>query len=466
MEPIAPNPVLALLSDQKHPDQPNAVSSTQDSSNNVDSLMHQTTNSDLGFSQRSRMDGPRFYSTDSTRTDGDSQRHSTPGQPLSNVQPGQQAAHTFIQLTPTVPTTTPSSHVKYDGDSAISIHSVADSIDGSSHHGQADFSQAEDLPFSGPGPTHGTDIEVDDDWSDPGFETGSDTSSFLSKLSSTITAYQWENGRRYHGYKEGSYPLPNDDIELDREDMKHQEMMLITDNRLHLAPISKTPHKILDVGTGTGIWAMEMADKYPSAEVVGTDLSPVQPKWVPPNLTFEIDDIESPWTYTPNSLDLIHVRFMFLAIKDFGRLLRQAMTALKPGGYIELSELAIQPGSHDGTLPPSGEILRWIGLLREASRRMGYDLNIASRFKQMVVDAGYEDVTEHVLEVPWGGWPKDPRLKTIGVFHKEQLKQGLQGIAMALFTRALGWTQAEVEVFLVKLREELSNKDIHITDHA
>jgi cyclopropane fatty-acyl-phospholipid synthase-like methyltransferase len=66
--------------------------------------------------------------------------------------------------------------------------------------------------------------------------------------------------------------------------------------RLHLAPIS-SPHRILDVGTGTGIWAIDAADKYPSADVVGTDLSPIQPSWVPPNCRFEVDDAERRWIF-------------------------------------------------------------------------------------------------------------------------------------------------------------------------
>lgn len=34
---------------------------------------------------------------------------------------------------------------------------------------------------------------------------------------------------------------------------------------------------MLDLGTGTGIWAIDFADEYPSANVIGTDLSPIQP---------------------------------------------------------------------------------------------------------------------------------------------------------------------------------------------
>jgi methylase of polypeptide subunit release factors len=35
---------------------------------------------------------------------------------------------------------------------------------------------------------------------------------------------------------------------------------------------------VLDIGTGTGIWAIDFADEHPEAEVIGTDLSPIQRK--------------------------------------------------------------------------------------------------------------------------------------------------------------------------------------------
>jgi cyclopropane fatty-acyl-phospholipid synthase-like methyltransferase len=54
--------------------------------------------------------------------------------------------------------------------------------------------------------------------------------------------------------------------------------------RLTLAPIDN-PARVLDVGTGTGIWAIAMADNLPEAsDVVGTDLSPIQPEWYLPRL--------------------------------------------------------------------------------------------------------------------------------------------------------------------------------------
>ena len=52
---------------------------------------------------------------------------------------------------------------------------------------------------------------------------------------------------------------------------------LILDNKLYLAPIEKNIQKVLDIGTGTGIWAIDFADEHPSATVIGTDISPIQP---------------------------------------------------------------------------------------------------------------------------------------------------------------------------------------------
>ena len=66
--------------------------------------------------------------------------------------------------------------------------------------------------------------------------------------------------------------------ELERIDLKHHIAMLLSGGNLHLAPLVN-PKRILDIGTGTGIWAIEMAEQYSDSEIVGTDLSPVQPSW-------------------------------------------------------------------------------------------------------------------------------------------------------------------------------------------
>lgn len=43
----------------------------------------------------------------------------------------------------------------------------------------------------------------------------------------------------------------------------HHIVNLLLANKLHLAPIVENPQKILDLGTGTGIWAIDIAESVP-----------------------------------------------------------------------------------------------------------------------------------------------------------------------------------------------------------
>ena len=65
--------------------------------------------------------------------------------------------------------------------------------------------------------------------------------------------------------------MPNDGEEQDRQDFQHALVSIVLDNRLACAPIV-SPRHVLDIGTGTGIWAIEFAEQNPDSFVVGTDL--------------------------------------------------------------------------------------------------------------------------------------------------------------------------------------------------
>jgi trans-aconitate methyltransferase len=77
-----------------------------------------------------------------------------------------------------------------------------------------------------------------------------------------------------------------------------------------LAPITPKPARILDIGTGTGAWVVEVADRYPTAYVWGVDLSPIQPTLVPPNAEFMVLDLHTDLDeFAPCSFDLVHSRY-------------------------------------------------------------------------------------------------------------------------------------------------------------
>lgn len=60
---------------------------------------------------------------------------------------------------------------------------------------------------------------------------------------------------------------------------------------------------------------------FPAAHVIGTDLSPIQPPWIPTNVEFIVDDIEDPEWLLGDNFDFIHVRHVITFLRDPERLL-------------------------------------------------------------------------------------------------------------------------------------------------
>ena len=238
--------------------------------------------------------------------------------------------------------------------------------------------------------------------SDSVFDDGEseNTSRYTASLLSDVKNYAYENGRRYHSYREGHYVLPNDEPEQDRQDLLHHVRNLVLNGRLFRAPLDSNIQRALDIGTGTGIWAIDFADSFSNAEVTGTDLSPIQPSWVPPNLRFVVDDAESQWLYSPNRpFDFIHARDLGGAIADWPRLMRQSYEHLRPGGWVELQEFEVMLKSDDDSIRLAPALCDFLERLTQASEAFHRPMNIAEGHRQRLVEAGFEDVRDEVYKV-------------------------------------------------------------------
>src|SRR5215469_15664977 len=272
-------------------------------------------------------------------------------------------------------------------------------------------------------------------------------------LASYITDHRYENGRRYHAYRDEAcaYWGPNDEHAAEIVNLAHYMYLITLDNQLHLAPIVE-PHRILDVGTGTGIWAIGIADKFPSAAVLGTDLSPIQPDMVPPNCEFEIDDMTLEWTFPVDHFDFIHVREMFGSIPDWDYFLKQAYRHTIPGGWVEIVEHSVEPISDDQTIGPDHFLTFWGKVVIEMGEKSGKTFHIWKEAKQRMECAGFVDVVEVEYKWPINGWPCDPKLKELGKWNQLRMHDGVESFMLRLLTTVGGWTYERAQLHLAEMR--------------
>ncbi|KAL8969304.1 MAG: hypothetical protein Q9183_002062 [Haloplaca sp. 2 TL-2023] len=292
-------------------------------------------------------------------------------------------------------------------------------------------------------------------------ESQYDERSYTTSIASSITDYKYEHGRRYHAYQEGRYLLPNDENEQNRMDLQYHAMRLAFEDKPFFAPVNN-PKRVLDAGTGTGIWVEDVADAYPDAEVYGIDLSPIQPRWSAPNVKYEVDDLESPWTFPSSHFDLVHTRIMLGSLRDWPNFFAQSIKHLRPGGYIECQELDVTVETDDKSLPDPSAITTWCRNQEEAMQKLGMSLRVTGDgLKTQMLQAGFEDVVVKKLKLPIGQWPQDKNLRNAGAFQLVAMLEGISGLTIALWTRFLGWKAEDVELELLKVKKEFQNNAYH-----
>ena len=268
-------------------------------------------------------------------------------------------------------------------------------------------------------------------------------------------------------------------------DLLHHIWRMMLGGALLRAPISSenfNPQKILDVGTGTGIWAIEMAEEYPNAIVEGTDLSPIQPNWVPSNCKFYVDDAESEWAFSPAvQFDLIHGRSLCGGIADWPKFYSQAYKNLKPGGWLEMQEHEAWLRSDDDTINNAKWTSEWNRAMDDASIKFGKRLNVAEYHKKWIHDAGFVNVEEDVFKVrhlnnrplssghllisykiPIGPWAKDRKLKEIGQYHRAEMLDAVEPYTMQLYTRVLGFSHEQTTIVIEGVKAEFRDRKNHL----
>jgi ubiquinone/menaquinone biosynthesis C-methylase UbiE len=211
-------------------------------------------------------------------------------------------------------------------------------------------------------------------------------------------------GKRAH-LADSPYILPVDEEESHRLDFNHYLFhQLLRGN--YIAPVN-TPDSVLDVGCGTGRWAVEMAQTFPNANVVALDLvapaddsdsapaGSTHPR--PDNYTFVQADVFNGLPFADASFAFTHMRMMYLSIpaNRWDDLVRDLVRVTKPGGWVELmeAELPINGG------PATQLTVDWVA---QVCQMRGIDPMRGTSVGRMLQSAGVSNVRTHHVPLPVG----------------------------------------------------------------
>ncbi|KAF4435134.1 hypothetical protein FACUT_7392 [Fusarium acutatum] len=241
--------------------------------------------------------------------------------------------------------------------------------------------------------------EEDDDDS----ALGEDFASSTASLTSTILEYRKFQGRTFNSDKyETEYFAPNDERQKESIDISRY----------------LTSHRNRDC---------DFADQYPNAEVIGTDLSPIQPDWIPPNVRFELEDATTNWTWSNGTFDFVHMRYLIGAIADWGALFKEAFRCCKPGGFVESVEVNPTFLSDNETASNVMAVQTFCEIEGDA---------------ELLAAAGFVDLQVTDFKVPVGGWAKDSKLRQVGQFLRATIENDLEatGVLPAELFHLIYWT--------------------------
>ncbi|KAG6069575.1 hypothetical protein E4U16_007600 [Claviceps sp. LM84 group G4] len=305
-----------------------------------------------------------------------------------------------------------------------------------------DLIVAEDVPF---------DDQIDAD------SVVSQDQSSTTSIASSILEYRKIHGRTYHSDRFATnYFIPNDDQQLESEEI----CACLTSAQDPASGQCKAEWNSISHACVLTEVTSEFADQYPHASVIGTDLSPCQPQWVPTNVSFEIDDASLDWTWNANHFDFIHVRYILGGIQDWSALFKEAYRCCAPGGWVESVEYEPEICSDDGTTELEPILASWGELFREASKVLNRPLSVKDIQKQAFDEAGFVEERVVRYKVPIGSWPKDRKLAEVGRSAGAALDNDLQGYSQMLW-QIVQRPADEFQMWLATLRKAFRNPKVH-----
>lgn len=245
--------------------------------------------------------------------------------------------------------------------------------------------------------------------------------------------------------------MPNDDEEHVRLAITHQAYLSILDGQFTLMHPPPNIRRILDIGTGMGEWALAMGERFPEAEIIATDISVCQPTDVLQNVSFELDDAQEEWTYT-EPFDLIHIRGLTGAFRDWAAIYSSAYKHLRHGGFLEAADFGMV--SLKDSIPDSYTSI-FNGACQSAAEKAERPIGLSHLKRTLIEGAGLSVVKSRVFDVPLGTWSSDSRKSVAGKMAMISALEGLEATSLRLLTREMDWKAEDVRDLCEKVKEEI-----------
>ncbi|KAF0387509.1 S-adenosyl-L-methionine-dependent methyltransferase [Gigaspora margarita] len=224
---------------------------------------------------------------------------------------------------------------------------------------------------------------------------------------SSKTEFQYANSKSFNNAKDVIYPLPNCEEESDRLRSQHFLFRYFWQSNF-FAPIehilSKPGSKILDVGCGAASWSFDMATSYPSTNVIGLDMSPLQTTQIKPkNFNFVKVNVLEGLPFEDNTFDFVFQRFLVGGYpkEKWTYVINELVRVLKPGGFLELCEFSrmCDAGPADQRL--------WFTLAKIMEER-GVDWNTYEKLEEYAQKQGHlENIKKAVKQFYHGAKSND-----------------------------------------------------------
>ncbi|KAJ7347582.1 S-adenosyl-L-methionine-dependent methyltransferase [Mycena albidolilacea] len=212
--------------------------------------------------------------------------------------------------------------------------------------------------------------------------------------------------REYHEYPGAQYALPTDDAERKRLWLQHTCIKTLFDNRILLAPVTLAPEdRVLDSGTGPGLWALDLAQSVDSAvNILGIDIaSRLFPLSPPKNVAFEVGSVTNLPLDWSDTFTLVHQRLLMLALQtpEWPQALREIYRVLRPGGWVQLAESIAW---FEGEYPEKPCMMKLVSLYRCLTKSRNLYIDCASHMPAMLAEAGFVDIQAEERPLLMGQW--------------------------------------------------------------